>query len=342
MPSLIARHCVGEITSVESSQAGGLARVRWAASGAMFRQGSDRQRMGLTSVAALVAVAFLMAACSILMGRKNPSTPYASQPTGTPTPNLTGTVEVQQTQTAAPVATMFARLDSTACARSTIWALTPSPILTPTPTRDPISADILEDFPLEIGVTWVYSVTFVTGWWYGEKEDPKFGEIRSTGLITETVTGREQIENTLIFTAALSGILVETMRPWGQITSTVIYTTTKQYENKRLYKMAGNSVYRDGLEVLREPLKVGLEWAPFGEEALEDVAEGWYVWRVEEQRNMMTQAGVFQGCLYLVLWTAPDHSLNWFCPGVGFVSKESHHHGTPGDQYWELREIRRP
>jgi hypothetical protein len=191
----------------------------------------------------------------------------------------------------------------------------------------------------------VYSVTFVSGGWYGEDlEDAEFMEFRSIGLITETVIDKSEIANELVFTSTLSGILTETIKPWGQITGTVVSTTTEKYPPDSpfairgwLYKVTNESIYRDSLEILRKPLKVGQQWAPFGEKALEDAAEGWYVWRVEEQKDLMTQAGLFQDCLYLVLWTAPDHSLKWFCPGVGFVYQEYHHHGTPGDQYWELQ-----
>jgi hypothetical protein len=308
----------------------------------------------LAGIVLLLVAMYSLISCAVSSELVHQSVPTASalQPTGTPVPDATGTARVQQTQTAMPVASMFARLDSTAYARATVLALTrtsaPTPIHTPKPTAipncPPISC-ILEAFPLEIGTTWVYSVTSVSSSWYGEREDPKLGETRSTGWITETIIGKEQAGNTLVFTATLSRTAVETMRPWGEITGTVIHSATQRYRYERSYKVADYSVFLDGLEILRLPLEVGQEWFPFGEGwegLLEDAAPGWYVWRVQEKRDLITQAGVFQGCFYLVLWTAPDHSLNWFCPGVGFVYTESHHHGTVGDQYWELQEMRRP
>jgi hypothetical protein len=100
----------------------------------MSKQNSGRLKTGLVSAAILLVVASLAAACSITAGSGNPSALYTSQPTDTLVPDPTGTVGVQQTQTAAPVATMFARLDSTAQARATTWALTPTIEPTPTPT----------------------------------------------------------------------------------------------------------------------------------------------------------------------------------------------------------------
>jgi hypothetical protein len=100
----------------------------------MSKQNSGRLETGLVSATTLLVVASLAAACSMMAERENPSALYTSQPTDTLTPDLTGTVGVQQTQTAAPVATMFARLDSTAQARATTLALTPTTEPTPTPT----------------------------------------------------------------------------------------------------------------------------------------------------------------------------------------------------------------
>jgi hypothetical protein len=88
---------------------------------------------------------------------------------------------------------------------------------TPVSTHRPISpasvtsTHILEDFPLGVGTTWVYSATFISGWWFGEDlDDAEFMEIRHTGLITETIVGKNHAGNTMVFTAALSGILTET------------------------------------------------------------------------------------------------------------------------------------
>jgi hypothetical protein len=176
---------------------------------------------------------------------------------------------------------------------------------------------------LEVGTTWVYSATFIDG---GLNEDGEFEESRWSGFVTETIACGSEVEDTLVFTATLQ----RGDRLWLE---------------DRIYEVTSHSVYRDGLEILRLPLEAGQEWFPFGEGwegLLEDAAPGWYVWRVFERGDLETLAGFFDDCLYMGLMTQPDHSLVWFCKGVGFVQKEYHHHGTPGDQYWELYEMQRP
>jgi len=176
---------------------------------------------------------------------------------------------------------------------------------------------------LEVGTTWVYSATFIGG---GLNEDGEFEEDRWSGFITETIVYESRVEEKIVFTATLQQS--DHYRP-----------------EERVYEVTGDSVYRDGLEILRLPLEVGQEWFPFGEEweeLLGDAAPGWYVWRVYGQGDIETPAGAFDDCLYLGLMTQPDHSFVWFCEGIGFVQKEYHHHGTPGDQYWELYEMRKP
>jgi hypothetical protein len=176
---------------------------------------------------------------------------------------------------------------------------------------------ILQDYPLEVGRTWVYSATFIGG---GLNEEGEFEETHWSGLVTETIVSEHTVEGSMIFTA--------TLQRGGY-----------HWLEERVYEVTGDSIYRDGQEILRLPLEVGQEWFPFGEEwegLLDDAAPGWYVWRVFEEGDVETSAGSFDGCFYLGLMTQPDHALKWFCRGIGFVRTEYHHHGTIDNQYWEL------
>jgi hypothetical protein len=185
------------------------------------------------------------------------------------------------------------------------------------------SLPILQDYPLEVGATWVYSVTFVGG---RLNEDGEFQEDRWSGFITETIVSGGEVADGLVFTATLQ--------------------QSDHYRlDDRVYKVTRDSVYRDGLEILRLPLQVEQEWFPFGKELEElrgDAAPGWYTWRVYEQGDVETPAGSFDDCLSLGLMTQPDHAFVWFCRDVGFVRREYHHHGTPDDRYWELYAMQKP
>ena len=179
------------------------------------------------------------------------------------------------------------------------------------------SLPILQDFPLEVGTTWVYSATFTSG---GLNKNGEFEEDRWSGFITETIVYGSEAGDTLVFTATLQ-------------------RSDHHWLEERVYEVTSESVYRDGLEILRLPLEVEQGWFPFGEEweeLLTDAAPGWYVWRVHEQGDIETPAGSFDDCLYLGLMTQPDHTYAWFCKGIGFVRIEYHHHGTPDNRYWEL------
>jgi hypothetical protein len=97
----------------------------------------------------------------------------------------------------------------------------------------------------------------------------------------------------------------------------------------------GNTVYQDNrLSLLRWPLEVDQEWDAFG-----DLAKDFsnvYFWHVVSREEVTVPAGHYENCFQLQLWTNPDHTINWFCPGTGIVRWEYHHHGTPDHRYWEL------
>jgi hypothetical protein len=120
-----------------------------------------------------LVIAYLVFACFTLLKIESPSVPDTPRKiTDTPIPVTTGVRPTTCTVTAVPISTH----------QPTTAALDASTFQT------------LKDFPLEVGATWVYSVTFVSGGWYGEDlEDAEFMESRSIGLITETVVDKPSV-----------------------------------------------------------------------------------------------------------------------------------------------------
>lgn len=114
-------------------------------------------RVKLTGI--VLVIVFLLISCSSSseQDQQSVSTDFVLQPTDTPVSDLAEAVKAQQTQTAAPVATMYARVDGTVSALATRWAFTPTPIptLTPTPPWSmPLATEVLAYEPTTVTETW--------------------------------------------------------------------------------------------------------------------------------------------------------------------------------------------
>jgi hypothetical protein len=75
------------------------------------------------------------------------------------------------------------------------------------------------------------------------------------------------------------------------------------------------------------PFEVGKMWPAFPED-MSPPDDPFYKWYVEDMVDVTTPAGHFSDCYRLVLFTLPDTSFRWVCPGVGLVAAEYFHHGT--------------
>jgi hypothetical protein len=191
----------------------------------------------------------------------------------------------------------------------------PSPSATPVPTMMPA---ILQAFPLEVGRTWVYSVTKQIAP-ISSNGDITF--VNHTGIITETVVASQQEGNSLIFTSTLAA---------------VPEVLNDQFDQIRRYEVNNDAIFfNHHITLLRWPLSVQQEWDAFGDVAPDFKAV--YFWRVLDKKTVTVPAGRFEDCFQLMLQTGPDHSINWLCPGTGIVRVEYHHHGTVDNQYWELQ-----
>jgi len=222
--------------------------------------------------------------------------------------------------------------------RGTLLQASPQPAATPpaasaptpeagiTPAPRPALRDV---FPLTVDATWVYSVTLD----YAEG-----GQLRHwTGTITETVSAATERAGAWVFLVQETGRHPFHTRPEERVFRYVVM-------GDRLYRLAGGrrteplirsggAGYEDAL-FLRWPMQVGDRWGD-----PERIAQGLpgYTWEVEALETVETPAGRLAGCYRLAFYTNPDHQLIWFCPGMGIVRREYHHHGSRYDEVWVLR-----
>lgn len=62
-----------------------------------------------------------------------------------------------------------------------------------------------------------------------------------------------------------------------------------------------------------------------------------YFYYVEGIEDITVPAGTFKNCFKIVYNSLPDEIAEWFCPNVGIVRMEYHHHGTILNHISELK-----
>lgn len=191
----------------------------------------------------------------------------------------------------------------------------------------PARLAILDAWPLAVGTTWVYSVTVdeaALGHW--------------TGLVTETITAADRREGAWVFQSELQGhpLMARsgTRLQWYLVLDGRVYMLLRKQDVDTF--MVTNSQGFEANQVLAWPLQEGQQW---GRPEFLARGDGMYVWRVAAQESVATLAGNFPDCYRLVFLTNPDDTTGWFCPGVGTVRREYHHHGSRDDDVWVLQEF---
>lgn len=82
------------------------------------------------------------------------------------------------------------------------------------------------------------------------------------------------------------------------------------------------------------PLEAGKLWPMYpGLPPRDDTA---YQWHVDSRLDVSVPAGNFTGCYRILLFTGPDDSVRYICPGIGLVAAEYHHKGMPVNYRFEL------
>ncbi|HJW27700.1 MAG TPA: hypothetical protein VJ508_00445, partial [Saprospiraceae bacterium] len=140
------------------------------------------------------------------------------------------------------------------------------------PKESPIALEasqvaFLQQDPLAVGTTRVYSVTVD---YDVIQEGSSFKFISVTGLVTQTITEWNQVQDSLFITSTYQAF------PPRLIS-----------QDKQQYRIVGHSIFVDGRETLQWPLEIGQEWDPF-KGAITDAAPGWYVWHVNAREDVTT------------------------------------------------------
>ncbi len=204
----------------------------------------------------------------------------------------------------------------------------PAQVALPSPSNTTaiLHPSILDVFPLGMGATWVFRVTLD----YAEGHDV----IHWTGNVTETITRAVQQDDAWLFDMQVTGHPLfnsENRRVEWIALDDRLYQWHGPFDASTIFVQNGHII--KGEERVSWPLQVGQQW---GDPQFLARGDGMYVWRVDDMRNITTPAQTFQPCYELVFLTNPDDTRYWFCPKVGLVRYEYHHHGSVLDEVWEL------
>ena len=203
--------------------------------------------------------------------------------------------------------------------------------VTPRPTSKPAGPsatirDILDFYPLAKGASWTYQAELTVS--VGPGEDRHW-----IGELTATVTDARMVSGFPVYRVDWSGYpdfaWPDLNTEYDVIRDAGIYQAQSADEAAAL---AQSEVFTQ-VAFLTWPLSDGKVWGDPQQVALNS---GFYVWHLSAVKSLSVPGGTFQGCYEAMMYTNPDTTFRWFCPGKGLARFEYHHHGTPNDQVWEL------
>jgi hypothetical protein len=210
-----------------------------------------------------------------------------------------------------------------------------TPLSTPTP-EIPL-ATIMEDFPLEVGTTWVYRVTIeysVGDWTFtedGEAIEPPWETW--SGLVAQQI-----IEQTQDLPDGDPTFLVK-LYDVPKLMQDGIVTSDK--ETQLIVK--NNSIYDESIRLIRWPLEVGATWDPWDDTAEPQGTGSYYNWSILDTESVETGLGIIDGCYLIQLTTQPDTTSNWMCPGIGLARIYGWSGGMPMEIFeWVLESFSLP
>ena len=234
---------------------------------------------------------------------------------------------------------------------------TAPPIVTVTPALTNQSSNVEPDtigdiFPMFIGSTWSYSFGKVT-----QATDEQGSRIlQSIGSYTETVV---TIETGLSDKAKIIGVEITgenfmnhcagddfmsgDLDTWYVLDDSRLFQLCSRDEASTVATEMVHGQTQATSSVLPEyvaPFEVGKLWPAFPDiPPREDTC---YQWHVESKVDVSVPAGEFKDCYRLLLYTMPDTTIRWVCPGVGLVAAEYHHHGSIEEYRAELKSFQSP
>jgi len=281
--------------------------VLWFIASTVIFRGTNRHGLWWSTLISLGFIAGLL--CAILIfqpteltiGDYHAPTPAFILPTATPLEKMPASV------TPMPVIPTTTPLET----KPPTMTPTQSPTILPSPTTVP-PALILNDFPLAIGATWIYSSVVAY-------QNPDDFDLLLTwnGFITDTVIDENTTpDGRLVYT------LQEDMAP---IPPQGVWTQPGTYE----YIVSGDGIFRGDIKIYQWPL-------PSDHVTWEAFPDSGYVMNVNIIGNVDTPYGELNGCYQFFLATHPDGTVDTFCPGIGFVEHFYQHRGTAQIEHFVL------
>lgn len=207
---------------------------------------------------------------------------------------------------------------------------------------------ITDVFPFYVGGTWVYNFGILSE--AIDTGSPRIGQV--IGSYTERVViietgfansiriiGVEQTGENFLSTCSSQALVSGDLTLWYVADSHRLYTECSRADafatamNLRLEGDRGTTPISEMPEYV-VPFEVGNLWPAFPDPSPRDDTA--YQWHVEALVEVNVPADRFVDCYRIVLFTLPDSSVRWVCPGVGLVAQEYHHHGSVVDYRAEL------
>jgi len=224
----------------------------------------------------------------------------------------------------------------------------------PSPVSQSVQADpanLMDFFPMHIGAEWTYQYAQFTEPASASEDgaNPLLGQFTQTVAVVDTglsdrikvvglkVTGENFMNNCINEgNQPYSGDL----ETWLVLDQTSLYQACSRQEayaiaNERITAPNNFDLSSGALPMFQAPFEVGRLWSAFSDLPPRDDTA--YQWLVESQVDVTLAAGEFKDCYRILLYTTPDTTVRWVCPGIGLVAEQYHHHGAINDYSYELQ-----
>lgn len=188
-------------------------------------------------------------------------------------------------------------------------------------------------FPLHVGTSWQYAVTRFDGF-------NAIDTITASSTITDTVLQFELNQGYWIATIQSEQSVESLVETHGNYpTQDVLQGESKKtywliVEGQRIWKQETSlnlgDLQNSGQVELVFPLAVGQKWS------MGNIKDSPPYKEVKQKDTMTVPAGQFFNCFSLESTIGGTTFQEWFCPGIGFVWRNSEHHGTPSKFTREL------
>lgn len=235
---------------------------------------------------------------------------------------------------------------------STVTSVPATAYLAPTTADSAIRTHpVLQYFPLYVGTSWTYS--------YAEEAEGHGDDGRSITAETTAITETVAMVTTTISDKVYVAKIVVSGRPiLVDCHETLTLASDAEYwmvaDESRVFiacskrqatALSADLVTDAGADYATStppklpafilPLEEGSVWQAFPDIPANEHDPA-YQWHVQSKLDVRVPAGVFTDCYRIQLFTHPDTTKRWVCPGIGIVAAEYNHHGTTHNYRAEL------